>query len=246
MNALRATPHGTEARKAEFEAVPHRSRVYEAVARQLQELIADGKLQPGDRLPPERELAETFRVSRSSLRDAIRTLELMGMVEARQGEGTVVRDLTPESLVVPLATVLVRKRELVAELLDVRRMIEPGLAARAARHATPEEIAELEEILRRQEARMRQGEPAVEEDSQFHYAIARAARNRVVLKVLDVLMDLLRESRARSLQVLGRQERSHAGHRRILRAIQKHDAAAAEAAVRRHLGEIEDVVLKKL
>lgn len=246
MGAMRARPRRRETGKAEFEAVPHRSRVYEEVARQIQRLIADGKLQPGDRLPPERELAETFQVSRSSLRDAIRTLELMGMVEARQGEGTVVRDLTPDSLVVPLSTVLVRKRELVAELLDVRRMIEPGLAARAARHATAEEIAELEEILDRQEARVRRGEPAIEEDSQFHYAIARAARNGVVLKVLDVLMDLLRDSRARSLQVRGRLERSYGGHRRILRAIQRHDAAAAEAAVRRHLGEIEDVVLKKL
>jgi len=235
-----------EGPRAEFEAVRHRSRVYEEVAAQIQRLIADGRLRPGDKLPAERELAETFRVSRGSLRDAIRTLELMGMVEARQGEGTVVRDLTPDSLVVPLSTVLVRKRELVAELLDVRRMIEPGLAGRAARHATPAEVAELEEILRRQEARMRRGEPAVEEDSEFHYAIARAARNRVVLKVLDVLMDLLRESRARSLQVKGRQERSHAGHRRILKAIQRRDAAGAEAAVRRHLGEIEEIVLKKL
>jgi len=246
MSATRARAKRAEAPRAEFEAVRHRSRVYEEVAAQIQRLIADGKLRPGDKLPPERELAETFRVSRGSLRDAIRTLELMGMVEARQGEGTVVRDLTPDSLVVPLSTVLVRKRELVAELLDVRRMIEPGLAGRAALHASPEEIAQLEEILRRQEARMRRGEPAVEEDSEFHYTIALAARNRVILKVLDVLMDLLRESRARSLQVKGRLERSYAGHRRMLKAIQRHDAAAAEAAVRRHLGEIEDVVLKKL
>ena len=229
-----------------FEAVRPRTRVYEEVASQIQRLIAEGKLQPGDRLPAERELAETFRVSRGSVRDAIRTLELMGMLEPRQGEGTVVRDLTPDSLVVPISTVLLRKRELVAELLDVRKMLEPALAARAAQRASAEELERLEAILRRQEEKTRRGEPTVEEDSEFHYAIALAARNGVVRKVLDVLMDLLRESRARSLQVRGRPERSLAGHRRILAAIRRHAPKAAEAAVRRHLEEIEGILLKKL
>ena len=85
-----------------------------------------------------------------------------------------------------------------------------------------------------------------DEDSEFHYTIALAARNSVVLKLLDVLMDLLRESRARSLQVEGRRERSLAGHRRVLEAIKRRDAAAAERAVRQHLEEIESIVLKEL
>jgi GntR family transcriptional regulator, transcriptional repressor for pyruvate dehydrogenase complex len=229
-----------------FEAIRPRRRVYEEVASQIQRLIADGKLQPGDRLPAERDLAETFRVSRSSVRDAIRTLELMGLLEPRQGEGTVVRDLTPDSLVIPIATVLLRKRELVGELLDVRKMLEPALAGRAAQRASAEDIDRLESILRRQEEKTRRGEPAVEEDSEFHYAIALAARNGVVRRVLDVLMDLLRESRARSLQVRGRPERSLAGHRRILRAIRRREPKAAEAAVRRHLEEIEGILLQKL
>ena len=192
------------------------------------------------------ELAERFGVSRSSLRDAIRTLELVGMVEARQGEGTVIADVSPDALVVPLASILIRKRELVADLLDVRRMLEPALAARAAVHATSEEIAHLQDVLRRQEAKVRAREPAIEEDAEFHYGLAVAAGNAVVRRVVDVLMDLLRESRARALQVPGRAERSLAGHRRVLRAIEQRDAAAAEAAMNRHLGEITRVVLKKL
>jgi GntR family transcriptional repressor for pyruvate dehydrogenase complex len=216
------------------------------VARQLRKLIEDGALAPGDMLPPERELVERFGVSRSSVRDAIRTLELVGLVEARQGEGTVVADASPDALVVPLASILMRKRELVAELLDVRRMIEPPLAARAAVHASREDVAHLEDVLRRQSEKMRRGEVAMEEDSEFHYAIALAAGNTVVRQVLDVLMDLLRESRARSLQVRGRPERSLGGHRRVLSAIKRRDPKSAEAAMRRHLGEIENVVLKKL
>jgi GntR family transcriptional repressor for pyruvate dehydrogenase complex len=228
----------------EIETV-RKERRYEQVAEQIQKLIAQGTLKPGDRLPPERELATRFGVARSSIRDAVRTLEVMGILEPRQGAGTVVRDLSTDSLVVPLATVLVRKRELVSELLDVRRMLEPGLAARAAKNATPDEVMDLEDILRRQAEKMRRGEPTIEEDSEFHYAIGRAARNSVVLKVLDVLMDLLRESRARSLQATGRPERSYAGHMRVLRAIKRRDPEAAEKAVRKHLEEIESIVMRQ-
>jgi GntR family transcriptional repressor for pyruvate dehydrogenase complex len=228
-----------------FETV-RKVRRYEQVAEQIRRLISSGALKPGDLLPPERELAGRLGVGRSSIRDAVRTLEVMGILEPRQGHGTVVRDLSADALVLPLSNVLLRKRELVSELLDVRRMIEPGLAARAARNATGEEIQHMRTILDRHEAKLRRGEQAIDEDSDFHYAIALAARNSVVLRVLDVLMDLLRESRSRSLQVPGRARRSFDGHRRVLRAIERRDAKAAEAAVRQHLQEIEEIVIRQL
>jgi GntR family transcriptional repressor for pyruvate dehydrogenase complex len=223
-----------------------KTRVFEGVAQQIQRLIVDGALKPGDLLPPERELAERFAVSRGSVRDAIRTLELVGLVVPRQGEGTVVADVSPESVATPLANVLLRKRELIAELLDVRKIIEPAMAARAAANASSEEIAKLEEILVRQREKLARGEATVAEDDEFHYAIALAARNSVMRKVVDVLMQLLQETRARSLQTQGRPQRSFAGHRRILDAIKRRDPAAAERAVRRHVEEIESIVLKKL
>lgn len=231
--------------KAEFEAV-RKVKLYEGVSRQIERFISEGMLKPGDKLPSERELTEMFQVSRSSVRDGIRTLESAGLVEARQGEGTIVCDLSPDSVVSPLANVLVRKRQLVAELLDVRKMIEPPLAARAAHNASPEEIAYLEDILRRQGQKVRRGELAIEEDSEFHYNIARAANNSVIMKVLDILMDLLRKTRERSLQVQGRPRRSFATHRRIFSAIKRRDARAAEAAMRQHLQKIEQIVLKNM
>jgi len=231
--------------KAAFQAV-RKVKVYEGVARQIERLISEGSLKPGDKLPSERELAEMFRVSRSSLRDGIRKLELLGLVEARHGEGTIVRDLSADSLVSPIASMLVRKRQLVAELLDVRKMLEPPLAGRAATNASADDIVHLADILRRQGEKVRRGELAIEEDSEFHYNIARAARNSVIMKVLDVLMGLLRKTRERSLQVGGRLQRSFAGHRRILRAIERRDAAAAEAAMRRHLEQIEEIIRKKM
>ena len=232
-------------KKGLFRAV-RKGRRYEQVAEQIQRLVAEGTLKPGDQLPPERELAAQFGVGRSSLRDAIRTLETMGLVESRHGAGTVIRDLDTDALVVPLASALLRKRALVAELLEVRMMIEPALAARAAKNASPDEVAKLEEILKRQREKMRRGEQPIEEDSEFHAALMHAARNTVVLRVMDVLMDLLRESRARSLQTPGRLEKSYAGHVRILRAIKNRDGAAAEEAVRRHLNEVQAIVMKQL
>jgi len=230
--------------RSEFEAV-RRDKVYEGVAKQIERLILK-KLQPGDKLPSERELADLLRVSRSSIRDAIRSLELMGMVEPRQGAGTIVREISSDAVVNPLAKALKRKEEAIAELLDFRLMLEPQLAARAATRGSAEEITEMEEILERQEKKMRAGESTVSEDSEFHYAIALASGNSVVLKVLDTLMDLLRDSRERSLQVEGRQHKSVAGHRRILSAIKKHDSDAAKMAMRRHIEDVQEIVLSKV
>jgi GntR family transcriptional regulator, transcriptional repressor for pyruvate dehydrogenase complex len=228
---------------SDFETV-RRNKVYEDVARQIERLILK-KLRPGDKLPSERELAETLAVSRSSIRDAIRSLELAGMVEPRQGAGTIVRELTPNALVNPLANALKRREVLMGELLDFRKILEPPLAARAATHASDDEISEMQDILDRQERQLRQNQGTINEDSEFHYAVAMASGNSVVLKVLDIIMDLLRDTRERSLQVEGRPQKSLAGHRRILTAIKRHDAEAAKAAMRRHIEDVEEIVLKK-
>jgi len=227
--------------KVELETI-QKTKVYEEVAAQLERLILDGALKPGDKLPPERELAERFGVSRSAVREAIRSLELKGLVEPRPGEGTLVRTPSIDSLLDPLASLLGQRLEVVHELLEVRSMIEPHLAGRAARNAGPEDIAQLEAILERQKAKVSRQELAIEEDSDFHYTIARASKNSVILKVVDMLMDILRESRERSLQVEGRREKSLAGHRRILNAIKRRDVEGAEEAMRQHLAEIEGIL----
>ena len=135
---------------------------------------------------------------------------------------------------------------MVGELLDVRNIIEPPLAGRAALHATAGQLAEMEQILERQKEKLLRGEMSIEEDNEFHYHIALAADNSVVLRIVDVLMDLLRETREQSLQTGGRPQKSLAGHRRILAALKQHDPAASEAAMRQHLEEIETIVLRKL
>ena len=127
--------------------------------------------------------------------------------------------------------------------MDVRKIIEPPLARRAAQHATAPQIAEMEQILERQSEKVRRGDMAIEEDSEFHYRIALAADNSVILRIVDLLMDMLRETRQRSLQASGRPQKSLASHQRILAALKRHDPVASEAAMLRHLEEIENIVL---
>lgn len=224
-----------------FETI-RRSKVYEEVARQIQNHIFEN-LKAGDVLPPERELAQKLGVSRSSVRDAIRSLELIGLLEPQQGRGTVVCEPTANEVAGPLTAVITQKRKLVSELLDFRKIVEPPLAARAALNATPEQLAEMKQTLHQQRERIRRGELAIEEDNQFHYQIATAADNSIVFRILDVLMDMLRETRKRSLQTSGRPQKSLAGHRRILAALERRDTAASQIAMLRHLEEIEKIVL---
>jgi len=224
-----------------FEPVK-RTKVYAEVAAQIHRLIGDGRLRPGDRLPPERDLAEMFGVSRTSVRDAIRVLEVRGLVEPRHGEGTIVRQVSIDAIVAPLADAIAASRDLTADLFDMRKMLEPPLARAAALRATPEDLEALAAIISRQAERTRAGEIAIAEDTAFHYRIASAAKNQVVMRVIDVVMDLLRESRTRSLQGPGRADRSLAGHRRILAAIQAQDPEGAAEAMRSHIEEIEAVL----
>jgi GntR family transcriptional regulator, transcriptional repressor for pyruvate dehydrogenase complex len=227
--------------KVAFEAI-RRNKVYEEVARQIQSQVLE-KMCPGDVIPPERELAQRFGVSRGSVRDAIRSLELIGLLEPRQGMGTVVCEPSAAALSGPLTAVILQKRKLVGELLEVRKVIEPPLAWRAARHATDGQIAEMEQILQRQQGKVDRGELSIEEDNDFHYLIALAADNSVMLRMVDVVMDMLLETRQRSLQIGGRSQKSLAGHRRILAALKRHDPAASQSAMLRHLEEIENIVL---
>jgi GntR family transcriptional regulator, transcriptional repressor for pyruvate dehydrogenase complex len=219
------------------------TRIYEEIVRQVRLLISDGRLKSGDRLPPERDLAEQFRVSRTSVREALRALESRGLVEIRAGEGAFVRDISVDSLVEPLALVILPHREAVGELFEARRLLEPAIAGLAARRATPDEIGEMERILDEQAREVAHGRTGVAQDSAFHAAFANSAHNRAISRIVTALMDLLTQSREESLQTPGRPQRSHQDHRRILDAIRRRDEVAAHRAVIDHLIAVERLVM---
>lgn len=220
------------------------TRIYEEIVRQIKGMIAEGRLKSGDQLPPERDLAEKFLVSRTSVREALRALESVGLIEIRPGEGTFVREVSVEALVEPLALVLLAQREMIGELFEARRLLEPVIAGLAARRATREEVQEMERILDEQAKEIAAGNTGLAQDAAFHAAIATAAHNRAITRIVHAVMDLLAQSREEAISTPGRPTRSHEDHRRVLDAIRGGDAAAAEKAMQDHVVAVEALVLR--
>jgi GntR family transcriptional repressor for pyruvate dehydrogenase complex len=223
-----------------------RSRIYEHIVGQINALIREGRWAPGDQIPPERELAERFKVSRTSVREALRALEMQGIIDSRQGGGTFVRTGDTEMLVGPLAAAILRGRRELAEVLEVRELIEPGIARLAARRATAEHVAELETLLQRQRECIAAERSFVEEDTAFHYTLAKAADNHILLRLHNVILDVLRESRQSYLHVPNRPQMSLRGHEAMLAAVKAKDTDAAYHASLAHITEVRDGILRAL
>jgi GntR family transcriptional repressor for pyruvate dehydrogenase complex len=222
-----------------------KKRAYEDIVKQIRTLIEKGKLKRGDQLPVERELSETFKVSRATVREAIFNLEVMRLVQRRQGDGTYVIASSEETLVQPLAAALFHERDDIIDIFSIRKMIEPEVAQLASANATPEEIAELEELLKEQEEEIAGGKTPIQTDTDFHHLLARMSRNRVLERLLLALVDLLRRTRENYLQTSERMERSLRGHREILKAIKNGQGKVARQAMRRHLEDVEHAVFNK-
>lgn len=217
-------------------------RLAEEIADRIRALIADGTFTSGRALPGERQLADRFGVSRTSVRDALRTLETIGLIEPRHGQGTFPHELTVDRLVAPLASVLTYRRDLQDELLDVRRMFEPAVARVAATRINEQELVELQRILDAQRRKLKSHRSPIREDTAFHAVLARATRNRIVVRIMETLNDLLVESRKLTLQQQGRPERSIKGHEAVVDALRRHDADGAALAMQTHINQIADIL----
>jgi len=219
-----------------------KTRLAEEIADRIRALILDGTLPTGAPLPGERQLAERFGVSRGSIRDAFRMLETIGLLEMRHGQGTFPRELSVDRLVTPLASVLTHRRDLESELMDVRRMFEPAIARVAATRIGDADLAGLRRILQAQHRKLKSRHSAIEEDTAFHAALARATGNTVVVRIMETLNDLLLQSRKRALQQKNRPERSLAGHEAVVAALERRDADAAASAMLDHINQIAELL----
>lgn len=179
------------------------------------------------------------------MREALRSLELLGIVETRPGGGTFVRRASPEDLARPL-TALMSRGHAISDVIEVRGLLEPAIAAQAASRITDEEIAELRAVLAAQAAKVERGETYTDEDTRFHEVIGRAARNELLVTLLEVTWNVLRTSREEWLQTNQRAHASLDAHRRILAALAARDPEAARAAAADHIRSVGEGILRLL
>lgn len=220
-----------------------KTRAYEEIVRQVRSLTERELLKPGDRLPSERELAEQFRVSRVTVRQALSVLQAMGLVESRVGDGTFA-GAPANPVVTVLAPMLNPPKSTLLEQLELRRLIEPEVARLAAERASDPQISEMRRSIQLQILKLDKGVSFVEEDSALHLTIARSSQNGLLVRMIESIHELLRGSREESLRARPSMERSLAGHRRIIDAIAKHDPAAARKAMLRHVLDVESMIIE--
>lgn len=211
--------------------------VSDNLSAKLEQMIVRGELARGARLPPEREFAVQLGVSRASVREALRELELKGMVDRRPGRGTIVADAGRTLHSGSLLAVMSDAERTVAEVMDLRAAIEPPIASRAASRATPRDVERLTAIHREME-RNRSAARAAELDVEFHQEIGRAARNPLLMKLVEVASEWMTPSRNGPLLSRQRRGRSLQAHGRILNAIAAHDPDAASAAMAEHIADV--------
>ena len=224
-----------------IESEPKQDLTHQLVGR-FKVLIGQGVLQPGARLPPERELAERFAVSRSSLRHALKVLDIMGVIRQRVGDGTYVTDSASLILSEPLEFLFLLDGISLLDLIETRLIVEPELAARAAQYATSEHLAALRVSLQAME-KVRDQEKAIEADLEFHQAIFRAAGNLLC----DRLFSLIHRSMGKSMIVTSRMVDSKhtlAFHRPIYAAIDKRKPDEARKRMAEHLTDARKLLLQ--
>lgn len=226
-----------------FETLP-RNALPEDIVNKLLALLKEKKLQPGDRLPSERELAERLQVSRPSLREALRALSIMHVVETRQGSGTYISSLEPERLVEHLDFVFALADSTYLSLFEARKVVEVGICGLAAERITAEEIARLEACLERSLPGLTNAEIYFQADVELHEIITEAASSPILSRIMTSISHLALASRQRTSVLPGIAQQVIEDHRAIVYALKRHDPDAARQAMYQHLEHVEQRLLE--
>ena len=205
-------------------------------------MVISGGLDPGERLPPERELCSRLGVSRTVVREALNLLEARGLINIEHGRGAVVSGGGPRAVRDTLGLLLRVQPKTLWELLEMRRILEVEVAGLAAERAGADDVAAMRFELDRIRDSIELPEGYVDADVEFHSLLARAARNEVLLTMLDPVVDLLKASRRVSAALPGRALRALGEHERILGRVEAGDGAGAREEMRSHLANTaEDI-----
>lgn len=217
-------------------------KIYEEIVEQIKSMLTRGDLHPGDRLPAERDLADSMGVSRASVREALTALETMGILDIRPGEGTFVKQTSEAEIFAPLSLLLAMERNPDAQLMEVRRILETESAALAAERATRTDLEKIRASLEVMKAAA-SIQVAVEADVRFHFSIAEATHNTVLLRIMNTIGDLMHHNSRQT------RENIYADpvqgplvineHEAIIQAIEAEDAGAARQKMLEHINNIQ-------
>lgn len=215
-------------------------KIYEEIVEQLMEMISSGELKPGRKLPSERDMAESLGVSRSSVREALTALEAMGILDIRPGEGTFVRETSVSTTFAPLAMVLQMEQNPGGQLMEVRRVLETEIAALAAFRATEEDLRNIETNLNCMKT-AKTISKSVEADLRFHFSIAEATHNTILLRIMNTVADLMHNAfRVQREELFAdKGEEIISEHEAIYNAIRDKNLETAKAKMLQHINNIQ-------
>jgi len=219
------------------------------IVEQIMNLIKEGKLKPGEKLPPEQILAEKFGTSRPSVREALSALEILGITESRGGKGNFIRDNLGSPLYEQRFKEL-EEEESPFELLEARKAVETEIVGLAAKKATRMEITTIQESLNKMKGAMANIPEIMEFDREFHINIARAAHNSLLFSMMTYLSDLLKEKlwinlKEKSWSIPGRPQKYFEEHTEIFNAIKNKDSKDARKRMYDHLASVEKDLLNE-
>ncbi len=224
-----------------------RRKVYELIAEHLLHQISERSLKPGDALPTERELADSYRVGRSSVREALRMLESKGLIRPSGNGAFAVADYD-NPLSHSLHFLLSLEETSLLEIYEVRKIMEVEAAGLAAARRTDRDLAQMSEAIGEMTSGLASQDRYIDADLRFHLAVAAATGNRIALRMMHAIRDLLHRALASIYHIPGSPERSITQHREILAAIASGDAESARQRMREHLLRVErdihDVLIK--
>lgn len=220
-------------------------RLYESIVKQIQNLINEGELHPGQKLPSERELASELNVSRTSIREALRALEMMGYLESKVGVGggTYIKEITLKNIISPFSKMLLKNDDFIVELLEVRLFLEIESSRLAAMRRTNKDLENMQKGISQMEDEIQLGGSGLNGDNAFHTAISEAADNRVLQQFVYMCGDVLEVEREEHLLTQeGEPQKALSDHKKILEAIKKSDEEKAQNLMRNHILNISKLI----
>ncbi|MCL6613679.1 MAG: FadR family transcriptional regulator, partial [Firmicutes bacterium] len=208
-----------------------RSKVTKIVIERIKDALISGELRREDQLPPETELAQKLGVGRTSVREALKMLEAIGVVEARRGQGTFVSTGLSPNTIDPLIFALILQGSTGPDLVELRTMFEVGYTEIAIQKATEEDLKEMEKAITALEEAAKEGRADADVDLAFHRAVLKATRNPFIIQIGETVLDLFKASIQKTVHLY--YDRAVADHKAIFEAIKQRDTAKAREAIYR-------------